>query len=430
MEPVPIAAVLGGGMQGTPALLRGWVYRTRSSGGIVFAVIRDATGILQVTVKKELADDASFKAAQDAKIEASVEVNGEVHPDPRAPGGVELRAKAFRLIGESPGFPITEYQSTELLLDQRHLWLRSRKLTNVQRVKALMLRAFREWFDEKRFFEVTPSVITTNACEGGSTLFTFNYFDQKAFLSQSSQMYLEALIFSLERVWCLAPSFRAEKSRTTKHLTEFWHLEAEEAWTDNDGNMRIQEELVSHVCKKVAERCAEELKDLGREPEDLKKVKPPFKRLHYDDAIALLKKKDFPIEWGEDFGQPHERALVEGEEKPIFVTHFPSEIKPFYMALDESGQHALCADMIAPEGYGEIIGGSQRSLDVETMQARLKREGADLKAYEWYFDLRKYGSVPHSGFGLGTERVLTWLVKGEHIRDATPFPRSINRAYP
>ncbi|HVL88072.1 MAG TPA: asparagine--tRNA ligase [Candidatus Thermoplasmatota archaeon] len=430
LAPVPIAAIRSGAFEGKPARVRGWVHRARSSGGIVFLVLRDATGLLQATVKKGAADDGSFAAAKDLQLEAAVDVEGVAHKDPRAPGGWELRTAALRVVGGSHEFPITEDQSVEFLLDKRHLWLRSRKLTNTFRVKAQMLKAFREWFDANAFYEVTPSVITTNACEGGSTLFEFDYFDQTAFLSQSSQMYLEALIFSLERVWCLAPSFRAEKSRTTKHLTEFWHLEAEEAHVDNEGNMRIQEELVAHVANAVGARCADELRELGRDPDDLLRIKPPFKRLHYDEAIDLLKKKGFPIEWGEDFGQPHERALVEGETQPIFVTHFPAEIKAFYMERDDSGEHALCADMIAPEGYGEIIGGSQRSLDVEAMRERLRKEGAPVEAYEWYFDLRRYGSVPHSGFGLGTERVLTWLCKNDHIRDATPFPRTINRAYP
>jgi asparaginyl-tRNA synthetase len=409
--------------------LRGWLYRIRSSGGIAFAVVRDETGIIQVAVKKGNVPDEDFQRATKTSIEASVELVGDVHADPRAPGGKEIRAKEFKIIGGSTDFPIYEDQSTEHLMDKRHLWLRSRKLTQMMRVKAQMLHGFRDWFDENGFHETTPSVITTNACEGGSTLFKFDYFGQEAFLSQSSQMYLEALIFSLGNVWCLTPSFRAEKSRTTKHLTEFGHLEAEEPWVDYKGNMEIQEQLVSHVAQHVAKVCETELVELGREPDALKKVTPPFKRYTYDEAVEVLQKRGFPdFEWGEDFGQPHERALVEGEEKPIFVTLWPSEIKAFYMA--QEGNHARCADMIAPEGYGEIIGGSERGLDVDYMKKRLEAEGAKLDAYEWYFDLRRYGSVPHSGFGLGTERVLTWLTKAEHIRDATPFPRTTNRAYP
>jgi asparaginyl-tRNA synthetase len=427
---MPVRAILSGRHEGQAVQLRGWVYRHRTSGGIVFCTVRDSTGVVQCTIRKGSVPDAAFEQAKEANNEASVVLQGTVHKDPRAPGGWEVKAADFRLVGKSPDFPITEYQSTELLLDKRHLWLRSRKLTNMMRVKAVMLRGFREWFDAQGFWETTPSVITTNACEGGSTLFAFDYFGQKAFLSQSSQMYLEALMFSLGNVWCLTPSFRAEKSRTTKHLTEFSHLEAEEAWVDYQGNMDIQEQLVSHVAQKVARECEAELVELGREPAQLRKVQGPFKRITYEDALDLLRKKGFEMAYGDDFGQPHERALMEGEEEPVFITLWPEQIKAFYMALSDDGKKALCADLLAPEGYGEIVGGSQRSEDIGGMKARLAREDPDTAPYEWYFDLRRYGSVPHSGFGLGTERVLAWLTKAEHIRDATPFPRTINRAYP
>jgi asparaginyl-tRNA synthetase len=432
--------------------VRGWVHRYRSSGKIVFAVLRDATGTLQTTTKKGVASDEAFEDAKKAAMEASVIVRGTVKADERAPGGFELSATAFKLVGASQDFPIYEStvdaEAVETLLDRRHLFLRSRHLTNVNKLRARTLTAFREWFDGNDFFETTPSVITTNACEGGSEVFTFDYFGEEAYLSQSSQMYLEALIFSMERVYCLLPSFRAEKSRTRKHLTEFQHLEAEEAWVDNAGNMDIQERLVSHVATRVADTAEEELVALGREPAELKQIKPPFKRFTYDEAIDVLQKRSYdrgrdatgkprgPIEWGEDFGAPDERALVEGEEKPVFVYDWPKVMKPFYMYENDDGRTVACADMIAPDGYGEIIGGSQRSEDVDSMQKRLlaqgKRDGVDvnLDAYQWYFDLRRYGSVPHSGFGLGTERVLAWLGKLEHIRDATPFPRTVSRAYP
>ncbi|RLF42915.1 MAG: asparagine--tRNA ligase, partial [Thermoplasmata archaeon] len=255
-------------------------------------------------------------------------------------------------------------------------------------------------------------------------------FGQKAFLSQTAQMYLEALIFSLERVWSLTPSFRAEKSRTRKHLTEYWHLEAEEAWVDNEGNMKIQEELVSYVCQNIIKVAKDEIEYLGRDAEKLKVVEPPFKRIKYEKAIEMLRDKGFDIEWGDDFGAPHERALVEGEDKPIFVTHFPVEAKAFYMKISPDGKTVECADMLAPEGYGEIIGGSERSEDIDSMIARLKADGAKIENYEWYFDLRRYGSVPHSGFGLGLERLVMWIGKLDHIRDATPFPRTVTRAYP
>ena len=449
---MPIKKVLRGEHTGEKVTVRGWVWRYRTSGKIVFATLRDATGTLQTTTKKGSASDAGFEQASQAAMEASVVVTGLVKADERAPGGFELQVEEFQLVGASRDFPI--YESTvdadaqETLLDRRHLFLRSRHLTASMILRAKTLQAFREWFDQGGFYEVTPSVITTNNCEGGSEVFEFDYFGQKAFLSQSSQLYLEALIYGLERVYCLLPSFRAEKSRTRKHLTEFQHLEAEAAWVDNAGNMEIQEKLVSHVARRVAETAEEQLVALGREPADLKKVTTPFPRYTYDEAIELLRKQDYDrgrdakgrkrerIEWGEDLGAPDERALAEGLDKPVFVTDWPKDMKAFYMHLNPDGVTVANADLIAPEGYGEIIGGSQRSTDVESMRERLaaqaKRDSTplDLAAYEWYFDLRRYGSVPHSGFGLGTERVVSWLGKLDHIRDATPFPRTPSRAYP
>jgi asparaginyl-tRNA synthetase len=448
---VPIRDILAGAHTGQKVGLRGWIHRYRTSGKIVFATLRDATGTIQTTTKKGVADDASFEEALKGSIEASVELAGTVRADERAPGGYEVSVESLRLVGPSHDFPI--YESTvdadaqETLLDKRHLFLRSRHLTSAMILRAKTLQAFREWLDQHSFYETTPSVITTNNCEGGSEVFEFDYFGQKAFLSQSSQLYLEALAFGLERVYCLLPSFRAEKSRTRKHLTEFQHLEAEEAWVDNAGNLAIQEQLVSYVAQRVTQTAEEQLRALGRDPADLLKVKPPFKRYTYDEAIQRLRTMDYdrgrdakgrkrgPIEWGEDLGAPDETALVEGEEKPVFVMNWPADMKAFYMHSNGDGTVAN-ADMIAPHGYGEIIGGSQRSQDVEWMKGRLveqaKRDGTELNlgAYEWYFDLRRYGSVPHSGFGLGTERVVRWLGKLDHIRDATPFPRTPSRAYP
>ena len=446
-----IGAILDGSYTGKTVQVRGWIYRIRSSGKIVFPTLRDVTGTIQCTVKKGNVPDPDFEAAQRTGMEASAIIVGEVVKDERAPGGFEIKATGYTLVGPATDFPIQESTveaDSDTLLDRRHLWLRSRKLTNTLKVKAKMLAAFREWFEQNGFIETTPSVITTNACEGGSTLFEFNYFGQTAYLSQSAQMYLEALSFSLEKVYCLTPSFRAEKSRTRKHLTEFGHLEEEAAWVDNKGNMDIQEALVSHVARRVAETAEKELRELGRDPEDLKAITPGFKRLTYDQAIKKLQGMDYErgrdakgrklgaIEWGEDFGVPDERALTEGETKPIFVYDWPADIKAFYMKLNPDGVTVACADMIAPEGYGEIIGGSERSLDVDSMKQRLEKQmiadglPVNMEPYEWYFDLRRYGSVPHSGFGLGTERVCAWLTKAEHIRDTVPFPRTPSRAYP
>jgi asparaginyl-tRNA synthetase len=411
--------------------VRGWVYRTRSSGKIVFATIRDSTGIVQVTVKKGQLPDLEFEQAVNASIESSVEVRGTMHKDDRAPGGQELRASGFRMLCHSPPFPITEYQSEELLLDNRHLWIRSREQTAVMKVKASLFKGARDWLDENGFFEVTPPIFTQNACEGGVTLFKLKYFDREAYLSQSAQMYLEALIFSLERVYALTPSFRAEKSRTTRHLTEFWHLELEEAWVDNIGNMRIQEELVSAMVQQVIMERKDELTLLGRDVEQLRMIVPPFPRVTYSQMIQRLQDKGLDVTWGCDLGAPEERAVTEHEALPTFVTNFPKECKAFYMKQDqEDPRTAKCADLLAPEGYGEIIGGSERETDINVLLSRLEEQGVPIDTYQWYLDLRRFGSVPHSGFGLGVERVLRWMCKLEHIRDAVPFPRTVARAYP
>jgi len=411
--------------------LRGWVYRTRSSGKIVFAVVRDSTGIIQVTIKKGNLPDTQFEAAAAASIESSVEVAGTMYKDDRAPGGYEVRASSLNVIGGSLPYPITEYQSEELLLDNRHLWVRSREQTAVMKVKATLLAGAREWLAENEFTEVTPPIFTQNACEGGVTLFKLKYFDRDAFLSQSAQMYLESLIFSLERVYSITPSFRAEKSRTSRHLTEYWHMELEEAWVDNDGNMKIQEELVSAMVAKVLKERKEELELLKRDAEPLKAVQPPFKRLRYADMIDKLKAKGFDIEFGTDLGAAEERAITEDEIAPVFVTNFPKACKAFYMKEDEDDPRTYkCADLLAPFGFGEVIGGSERETDLNKILQRLEAQGIPEDPYRWYLDLRRFGSVPHSGFGLGTERIVKWVCNLDHIRDAIPYPRTVARVYP
>jgi len=426
-----IGQLFGSAKPGDVVEVRGWIYRTRSSGAIVFAVLRDQSGIVQVTVKKGNVPDADLDAAKAALIESSVIVTGTVAEDKRAPGGLEVRATAFKVVGSSMPFPITEYQSEELLLDNRHLWIRSREQNAVMKVKASIIEGAREWLKNNEFTEVTPPILTQNACEGGVTLFKLKYFDREAYLSQSAQMYLEALIFSLGRVYSLTPSFRAEKSRTTRHLTEYWHLELEEAWVDNDGNMEIQEQLVSAMVEKALADRREELKLLGRDPDELKEVRPPFKRVRYSQAIESLRAQGFDLSFGSDMGAPEERAFTLNEKVPVFVTNFPKEIKAFYMKEDPSDPATVkCADLLAPEGYGEIIGGSERETDLKTIVAKLEAQCVPLSSYEWYLDLRRFGSVPHSGFGLGIERVVRWVCKLEHIRDAVPFPRTVARAYP
>ncbi len=410
---------------------RGWIYRTRSSGGIVFAVLRDSTGIVQVTVKKGNIPEDQFAAATKAGIESSVIIAGEVSEDKRAPGGYEIRATRFQVVGSSEAFPITEYQSTELLLDLRHLWIRSREQTAVSRIKASLLRGAREWYYENDYVEVTPPIITGVAPEGSTTLFQVKYYDRIAYLSQSAQFYLESLIYSLERVWALTPSFRAEKSRTPRHLSEYWHMEMEAAWVDNEGNMRVQEELVTAMVKNALKECPDEFKLLKRDISPLKKIEPPFERMKYDEAMEYLQKKGHEVTWGSDLGAVEERTLTIDREIPMFVVNYPKELKPFYMKENPDDPRTYKnSDLLAPEGFGEIIGGSERETDNALIMERLREKGEDTGSYEWYLDLRKYGSVPHSGFGLGMERIVTWVCNLDHIRDATPYPRTVARVYP
>jgi asparaginyl-tRNA synthetase len=411
--------------------VRGWIYRTRSSGGIVFAVLRDATGIVQVTIKKENVPEDQFAAATKAGIESSVIIAGEVAEDKRAPGGYEIRASKFQVVGNSEAFPITEYQSTELLLDLRHLWIRSREQTAVSRIKASLLRGAREWYHENDYVEVTPPILTGVAPEGSTTLFQVKYYDRIVYLSQSAQFYLESLIYSLERVWALTPSFRAEKSRTPRHLSEYWHMEMEAAWVDNEGNMKVQEELVAAMVKNALKECPDEFKLLKRDINPLKKIEPPFERMKYDEAMEYLQKKGHEVSWGSDLGAVEERTLTIDREIPLFVVNYPKELKPFYMKENPDDPRTYKnSDLLAPEGFGEIIGGSERETDNALIMERLREKGEDTKSYEWYLDLRKYGSVPHSGFGLGMERIVTWVCKLDHIRDATPYPRTVARVYP
>lgn len=411
--------------------VRGWIYRTRSSGGIVFAVLRDATGIVQVTIKKGNVPEDQFAAATKAGIESSVIIAGEVAEDKRAPGGYEIRASKFLVVGDSEAFPITEYQSTELLLDLRHLWIRSREQTAISRIKASLLRGAREWYHENDYVEVTPPIITGVAPEGSTTLFQVKYYDRIVYLSQSAQFYLESLIYSLERVWALTPSFRAEKSRTPRHLSEYWHMEMEAAWVDNEGNMKVQEELVTAMVRNALKECPDEFKLLKRDIRSLKKIEPPFERMKYDEAMEYLQKKGHEISWGSDLGAVEERTLTIDREIPLFVVNYPKELKPFYMKENPDDPRTYKnSDLLAPEGFGEIIGGSERETDNALIMERLREKGEDTKSYEWYLDLRKYGSVPHSGFGLGMERIVTWVCKLDHIRDATPYPRTVARVYP
>lgn len=408
--------------------LRGWVYRIRESKGIIFLVLRDSTGIMQCIIKE---DAPGFQDAQKTLNEASVELSGTVNRDERAPEGFELKVDAFKVIGSAEDFPIKKDQSTELLLDNRHLWIRSRKLTQVFKIRSELFGAIDGFFRGRGFYEIQSPSITSSACEGGSTLFEVDYFGDKAYLTQSWQLYAEAMIAGLEKIYCIAPSFRAEKSRTRRHLAEYWHAEAEMAWMDMEANLKLQEEFVSFVVQEMLKKRKAELEFLGRDIKVLEKVKPPFERVSYDEAVKLLNKKGVKFKWGEDFGIDEEKILTSQFEKPFFVVNYPREAKAFYMKVNpENTKTVLCADMFAPEGYGEIIGGSERETDLKELVKRIKVGGGNPKDYQWYLDTRRFGSVPHSGFGLGVERLLMWICKLDHIRDAIAFPRTINRVYP
>lgn len=426
-----IRELLSKGVEGQEYEIRGWIYRTRSSGSIVFTVIRDATGVMQCTVKKSAVPPDQFQAASRALLESAVKCSGILRKDERAPGGYELQATSFQVLHFAEPFPITATHSDVFLLENRHLWVRSREQNAIMRVKGALLHGAREWFRENDFHEVTPPVLTKNACEGGTTLFSLRYFDDQAYLSQSAQFYLEALCMSLEKVYALTPSFRAEKSRTPRHLTEYWHLEAEEAFAGNEENMRIQEELVSAMVAEAVRYSRDELQLLGRNADELKEIQPPFERITYSEALEILARKGRELSWGDDFGTEEERLLTVDRSKPMFVVNFPKSIKPFYMKENEDDPRTYrCDDMLAPEGYGEIIGGSERETDYSKLVMRMKEQNLPLEPYAWYLDLRRYGSVQHSGFGLGVERVVRWLCKLEHIRDAVPFPRTPSRIYP
>ena len=417
---------------GEEVLLRGWVHWIHKLGKKAFIRIRDHTGVIQAVAEKASLSSEEWKAVKKLTRESSIEIKGKLRSDPRAPGGREVVATSVKVYGYSPPFPIWGREDVDFLLDHRHLWLRSRRMTAIMKVRETILSAMREWLKREGWWEVHPPILTASAVEGGATLFEVKYFDKKAYLSQSAQLYLEALIFSLEKVWSLTPSFRAEKSRTRRHLAEYWHLELEGAWYSMEDMMEVAEELVAYAVRRAVEERKEELKFLGR---DISKLEPafetPYPRITYDEAIEILKRKGFPVSWGDNLGADEERALTEEFEKPFFITHFPKKIKAFYMKEAPGRPEVVLGfDLLAPEGYGEIIGGSEREENIDRLLERIKEEGYDPANYEWYLDLRRYGSVPHSGFGLGLERVVMWVTGIDHIRDTIPFPRFRGRIYP
>lgn len=427
-----IGDVLAGRIpDGAEVEVGGWVVKNRSSGKIVFTLIRDATGEMQVTTRKGGVPDEALAAADALTLESSVLVRGVVRTDPRAPGGRELSATGLSLVGASRDFPIFggEEHNPEVLLGLRHLHVRSRELVAVMKVKDSVLRAAREWFHAHGFVEVTPPIVITSACEGGSTLFELKYFEDKAYLSQSAQLYLESLIFGLERVYSITPSFRAERSRTTRHLAEYWHIEGEMAWMGLDEMIGLLERLTCHVCNRAGEERAAEIRSLGGDPDYFRGLAGPFPRVTYGEAAEILRADGLDFRAGDDFGTHEERQLSTHYDKPLFITEYPADIKAFYMKAAGGGR-ALNVDMIAPRGFGEIIGASERETDLALLEERIRRQGDDPEKYAWYLDLRRYGSVPHSGFGIGAERLVRWICGLEHIRDAIPYPRTISRSYP
>jgi asparaginyl-tRNA synthetase len=412
--------------------IRGWVYNSRSSGSILFILVRDGTGIVQTVATKKSLDPQTFELAKRLTQESSVIASGLVRQDQRAPGGFEIELDDLELVQMAQDYPIAPKEhGVAFLMEHRHLWLRSSKQHAIMRIRATVIKACRDFLDSQGFLLVDAPILTPAAVEGTTTLFPVDYFGEQAYLSQSGQLYNEATCMAFGRVYCFGPAFRAEKSATRRHLAELWMLEPEAAYYHFEDNLKLQEELVSYVVQTVLEKRSRELEVLKRDTSLLEKVKPPFPRITYDQALELLEKQGLTLKWGEDFGAPHETAICTFFEKPVFVTHFPAKCKAFYMKPDPNRPEVtLSADLLAPEGYGEIIGGSERIDSLEMLEQKLKEHNLPEEPYKWYLDLRRYGSVPHSGFGMGIERTVSWICGLEHIRESIPFPRLLEKIYP
>ena len=428
-----IDEILNGKKNAKTVSLRGWIYRTRSSGNIVFAIIRDSTGILQATIKKGNLPDKEFEDAKKALIESSLKVEGLVKEDKRAPGGYELQVTSLNIINFAEPFPIVKDQSPEFLLDQRHLWIRSQHISSILKIRSTIVGAIHKFFRDRGYYEFDAPVLQPNQCEGGSTLFEVKYYENKTYLSQSWQLYAEAAVFALEKIYNMGPTFRAEKSKTSRHLSEFWMAEMEAAWMALHDVTEVAKEEVKFILQEVLKHNKNELEILGQDIKKLEKVsKSKFPTITYTEATKILKEKEkMKVEWGKDLRTIEEDKLLKHFGTPVVVTNYPLEIMAFYKPSDSKDpKTALCFDMIAPEGYGELVGGSQRSLDVKEMTKRLKEMGEKIDNYEWYFDLRRYGSIPHSGYGLGVERVVAWICGIDNIKDSIPFPRTLLRYKP
>jgi asparaginyl-tRNA synthetase len=418
---------------GETVTVRGWVVTTRSSGKIAFVVLRDGSGYVQGVLSKKEVPEATWSTFASLTQETSVAMTGKVRQEPRSPGGYELSVQMLELLGVSPDYPISPKEhGTTFLFEHRHLWLRTRRQAAVARVRHEVVQAIRDFFYQRGFFLVDTPILTGAIGEEAGNLFATDYFDLgKAYLAQTGQLYVEAAAAALGKVYCFGPTFRAEKSKTRRHLTEFWMVEPEVAFNDSDANMRLQEEFVSYIVSRTLERRREELTELERDTSSLEPVQAPFPRISYSDAVERLRVLGSDITWGDDLGGDDETLLARQYDRPVFVYNYPKQVKAFYMKENpDDPRTVLNNDCLAPEGYGEIIGGSQREDDYDKLLARIREQGLDPDAYRWYLDLRKYGTFVHSGFGLGIERTVAWICGIPHIREAIAFPRQIHRLYP
>jgi asparaginyl-tRNA synthetase len=442
MSSSPVTTIADiGKHEGQPVTLRGWLYNLRESGKLLFPQFRDGSGVIQGVVPKNAVTPEVFDAIKTLTQESSVIVEGKVRADKRAPGGYELdvmNVQVVQRVAESDPYPITPKEhGTEFLMEHRHLWVRSQRQASILRVRAEIVKAVRDFFDDHGFTLTDPPILTPAACEGTSTLFPVDYFDEQAYLTQSGQLYIEATAMALGKVYSFGPTFRAEKSKTRRHLTEFWMVEPEIAYGELDDLMDLSEQLISFMVKRCLERKRTDLLAIGRDLSKLEKIDAPFPRITYDEAVQNLQEGhakgalEARFEWGGDLGSPDETYLSAQFDRPVMVHRYPAKVKAFYMEPDPlRPELALCVDVLAPEGYGEIIGGSQRMASHELLLQRIREHGLPEEAFKWYLDLRKYGSVPHGGFGMGIERAVAWICGLEHVRETIPFPRMLNRLYP
>jgi asparaginyl-tRNA synthetase len=412
--------------------IRGWLYNKRSSGKVRFIILRDGTGYLQGVMLKNDISDKYFDLFDELNIETSVIVKGSIYEDKRAQGGYEMSINYLEIVGKANEYPISKKEhGVSFLMANRHLWIRSKKQASILRIRSEVINASRDFLNKRGFTLVDAPIFTPAACEGTTTLFKVDYFGDDAFLSQSGQLYNEAAAMALGNVYCFGPSFRAEKSKTRRHVTEFWQVEPEMAYADVNDAMNVAEDMLIYIIESVIKNREKDLENIGREISILKKCTKPFIRITYTEAVDIIKSKGVDFKWGEDFGAPHEEIIALHFDKPVFICKYPVEVKAFYMKRDPDNEKLILGfDLLAPEGYGEIVGGGQREEDYNTLVNRIEESNLPLDAFKWYLDLRKYGSIPHSGFGLGIERTVRWICKLHHIRETSAFPRTLERIYP